>query len=286
MKKLSWLLLIIALISQYNLAKAQISWSMGMNVASNSYENMHPRVVADASGDPLVIWGRMSDESVFFSRWNGTAFTLPVKLNPSWLTVATASWMGSDIASKGDTVYVVMKQTPETESTSHIYIVTSFDGGITFSVPKQVEFIADSLSRFPTVTVDATGNPVVAFMKFDNMFADSRWAVTKSSDYGNTFSTDVKASGWSGADALVCDCCPGGIVGEGNNIAMLYRNNQNNIRDSWASISTDGGTSFTEGWNVDQNNWNLISCPATGPDGVIIGDSLYAVFMNGESGLS
>src|SRR5437773_2094840 len=96
-------------------AQSQITWNMGMNMASSSYSNMHPRIVVDGSGNPLVIWGRMSDESVYFSRWNSSAFTTPVKLNPSWLTVATASWMGPDIASHGDTVYVVMKQTPEAD---------------------------------------------------------------------------------------------------------------------------------------------------------------------------
>src|SRR5438552_2371774 len=79
-------------------AQSGVTWQMAMNVAANSYSNLHPRVVLDGSGNPMLIWGRASDESVFFSKWNGTAFTMPVKLNPSWLTVATASWMGPDIA--------------------------------------------------------------------------------------------------------------------------------------------------------------------------------------------
>jgi len=121
-------------------------------------------------------------------------------------------------------------------------------------------------------------------MKFDPSFGSARWVVTKSSDFGNTFSTDVKASGWSGAGAFVCDCCPGSITNSGNSVVMLYRDNLNNVRDSWAGISLDGGTSFSNGWNVDQNNWNISACPASGPDGVIIGDSLYSVFMNGAGG--
>ena len=274
--------ILIALLTSVRVfSNAQVTWGIETNVAASNYSNLHPRITVNASGEPLIIWGRMDDESVFFSRWNGSSFTTPIKLNLPWLTVATASWMGPDIASKGDTVYVVMKQTPEADMGSHIYIVSSFDGGLTFSSPLQVDNIADSISRFPAVTVDATGNPIVAFMKFDNLFMDSRWVVTRSSDYGNTFSTDVKASGWSGPGSLVCDCCPGSIICEGNNIAMLYRNNEDNIRDSWVGISTDGGSSFTDGWNVDQNNWNLFACPSTGPDGVIIGDSLYCVFMNG-----
>lgn len=243
---------------------------------------MHPRMSLDASGNPLVIWGRMSDESVFFSQWNGTMFTTPIKLNGT-LTVAGASWMGADIASHGDTVYVVMKQTPEADTASHIYIVHSYNGGMTFSAPLKIDNIADSISRFPTVTTDATGNPIVAFMKFNNTLGASRWAVSQSTDYGNTFSIDVKASGWGGATD-VCDCCPGAIVIEGNNCAMLYRNNNSNIRDTWMGVSATNSASFTNGCNIDNNNWMLMSCPSSGPDGIIIGDTVYSVFMNGESG--
>ena len=264
--------------------QSQITWSAGMNIAASSFGNMHPRMVIDANKNPVVIWGRMSDESVFIARWNGTAFTMPMKVNPTSLTIATASWMGPDIAAKGDTVYVVMKQTPEAADSCHIWIESSFDGGITFSAPVQVERIADSISRFPTVTTDGFGNPIVGFMKFNSSFLDSRWAVTRSNDFGSTFTTDVKASGWSGG--VVCDCCPGAIVNDASNTLMLYRDNTNNIRDQWAGISTDGGNTFSFGMPIDQNNWMITSCPSSGPDGAIVGDSLYSVYASSASGMS
>lgn len=264
-------------------AQCQITWNSGINISNNTYSNTHPRVTLDRAGNPLVIWGRMSDESVFFSRWTGTQFTTPVKLNPTWLTVATASWMGPDIASHGDTVYVVVKRTPEAADTNRIFIFRSFNGGSSFNAPVEFAFIADSISRFPTVTTDATGNPIVAFMKFNASFFDSRWVVTKSSDYGSTFTTDGKASGW-GNSADVCDCCPGAIISSGNNAAMLYRNNKMNIRDTWTGISNNNATTFSSGFQVDNNNWLLMSCPSSGPDGVIIGDTLFSTFMSSGSG--
>lgn len=264
-------------------AQSNITWNgMGMDIANNSYDNRHPRIALDGAGNPLVIWGRMSDESVFFSRWNGTMFTAPVKLNPSWLTVSMGSYLAPEIASKGDTVYVVVKRTPETVDTNRIFIFTSFNGGLSFNPPVELAFIADSLSGYPSVTTDATGNPIVAFMKSDQPFVNPRWVVTKSSDYGNTFSTDVKASGQSGG--VVCDCCPAAIINSGSNIIMLYRSNIGNIRDIWAGISPDYGNTFPLGLNVDQSNWNIFACPTSGPDAEIIGDTLYTVFMNGASG--
>lgn len=262
----------------------KINWKSTINLAPNNYSNNHPRISLDGSGNPLVIWGRSSDESVFFSKWDGAAFTTPVKLNPSWLTVATASWMGPDIASKGDTIYVVMKRTPENLDSNHIYIVSSFDAGATFSSPVRVEYIKDSLSRFPTVTIDDTGNPIVGFMKFNAAFADSRWAVSKSTDYGKSFSTDIKASGWSSQVSTVCDCCPGSIISAGNVTAMLYRDNNSNIRDIWTGISNNNSDNYNTGFSLDNGKWAINSCPASGPDGVILGDSIYTVYMSGSVG--
>jgi hypothetical protein len=279
MKQLFTLIAIALCIS----AHAQINWTGGDNISTSLYSNMHPRIALNRAGNPLVIWGKMGDESVLFSRWTGTTFTAPVKLNPSWLTIATASWMGPDIASHGDTVYVVVKRTPESNDTNRMYIFTSFDGGISFKPPVQFGFMGDSISRFPTVTTDATGNPIIAYMKFNSSFMDSRWVVIKSSDYGNTFSVETKASGW-GNSAEVCDCCPGAIVSEGASCAMLYRDNNNDIRDDWAGISTNSATSFTNGIALEKNNWMINSCPASGPDGVIIDDTIYSTFMSGASG--
>lgn len=265
-------------------AQNKINWDIGMNISSNVYGNMHPRIAMDRSGNPMVVWGRMSDGAVMFARWNGSSFATPLKINPSWLSTANASWMGPDIASKGDTVYVVVKRTPETSDTNHIYIISSFNGGVSFLPPVRVDYIADSLSRFPTVAVDVNGNPIVAFMKFNSSFMKSRWVVTKSTDYGKTFSKDVLASGYSGPNSEVCDCCPGALVTAGSTSAMLYRDNLNNIRDIWSGVSSNNNTSFNNGFRVDSTNWMIMSCPSSGPDGVIKGDSLYSVFLSGGSG--
>ena len=284
-KTMKYILLLVFVCSSF-LASAQkpITWSAGMNLAANSFGNLHPRITVDGRGNPLIIWGRASGESLFFSRYDGKNFTAPKQVNPMGIPIATASWMGPQIASKGDTVYIVMKQTPENLSTSHIYLVSSFDGGKSFSPAVRVDAIADSLSRFPTVTVDDRGNPIVAFMKFNAAFMDSRWAVTRSTDMGKTFLQDVKASGYSGKNALVCDCCPGTILSTPGVTAMLYRDNLSNIRDIWAGISRDESATFASGFHAENTNWNINSCPATGPDGVIIGDSLYSVFMSSGTG--
>lgn len=282
MKKIITLLSSVVLLNIS--AQSQITWTMGMNLNTSSSGNDRPRVVMNAAGNPLVLWGHTS--RAMFSRWNGTTFTTPVMLNPMTMTIAEANWMGPDIASHGDTIYVVFKQTPEADTASHIYLVRSFDGGINFSLPFRVDWITDTITRFPTVVADETGNPVVAYMRFDMGFMEAQWVVVKSTDFGSTFSPSVLASGWSSVTSTVCDCCPGSIVNSGSIVAVPYRDNNSNIRDIWAGISADGGATFAQGVGVDQGSWMIPACPASGPDAVIFNDTLYTTYMSASAGTS
>jgi hypothetical protein len=278
----SRILLILLSIFCFKNSDAQVSWSAPVSIAANTFGNYWPRIALDRNNKPLVIWGQSSGSKVNFSRWNGTSFTTPVALNMASMPAFFANWAGSTIATFGDTVYVAFKQTPETDSTKHIYLLRSFNGGQSFMAPVRVDYVADSLSRFAHVTTDAIGNPVVAFMKFDPGFGNARYVVARSMDFGASFMADRKASGYN--NALVCDCCPGTILNYGNRYIMLYRNDLNDIRTIWAGISNDNGNSFS-GLEVDNTNWSINSCPSTGPDGIVVGDTLYTVFRSSATGM-
>ena len=181
------------------------------------------------------------------------------------ISIFADSWAGPDLASKGDTVYAIFKA--KSEDTAGIYIVRSFNGGATFSMPARVDNIPGYSSRFPTITTDAAGQPVVGFMKFNTGFTSARWVVIRSTDFGAGFSADALASSYNGEP--VCDCCPGTVVSTGNNVALLYRNNWSDKRTSWAGISMNGGAMFPSGMEVDKTNWTISACPSSGPDGVI-----------------
>lgn len=259
-------------------AQNGITWQNVVPVAQSHFGNNHPRITCNENGEAYMVWGRTSDQSIQFAYWNGSSFSTPIKLNFS--NVATASWMGPDIASRNDTIYVVIKSVPEDDPDSHMYLLSSFDGGRNFKQPVRIDDIGTDISRFPTIAIDQFGNPVVAYMRFDSIFKESRWVVTRSEDFGKTFLPSVLASGW-GKSTEVCDCCPGSIICEGSTCAVFYRDNNKNMRDTWVSLSKDNAESFTTGFNVDNNNWNLSNCPASGPDGVLLEDNIFSVFMNG-----
>lgn len=258
---------------------AQITWSSAIAVTSaGTGNNLHPRIALNRSGDPYVLWGK-TDTRAYFSKWNGTSFN-PPSVPSGALTVFAQSWAGPDMAVHGDTIYISMKVTPEGDTSHNCYLAHSYDGGMTFAMPVRIDHIDTSISRFPIVTANASGNPVVAFMKFNASFMNAQYVVARSTDGGATFSADVLASG---SGNPVCDCCPATVVSSGANVIMLYRDNASNIRDTWAGLSGDGGMTFPVHMNVDGNTWLKTSCPASGPDGFVIGDSIYSVFMSGDT---
>lgn len=274
------ILLLLLLIGKGINAQTGITWSPATEIATDSYGNGHPRIAIDGSGNPLVIWGKNNSKQVFFTRWTGSSFSIPIPLNPPSIPIFAASWAGPDMAAHGDTVYVVFKETPE--HTGGVYIACSQDGGATFLDIERVDNVADSLARFPSVATNQDGQPLVAFMKFNPGWENPRHVLAKSLDYGQTFTKDVLGSGFSGG--IACDCCPSSVISSENTTALLYRDNLNNLRNNWAGISLDGGNTFGNGIEIDNTNWNVNICPSSGPDGVIIGDKLYSVFMSAASG--
>ena len=274
---------ILIMFGSFQAFSQTITWGTPITVTTGTGSNLHPRIKLNRSGNPYILWGK-TDTRTYFSKWNGTAFTTPIVPSGS-LTIFAQSWAGPDLAALGDTVYVSMKVTPETSNTNYCYLAHSYNGGSSFSPPVRIDNIDTNTSRFPIVTTTANGNPLIAFMKFNAaLLSNAHYVVSRSTDYGLTFSADTPASRSVGGE--VCNCCPSTIISSGSTAIMLYRNNLSNLRDMWAGISNDGGISFTNHLTVDNTNWNISSCPASGPNGFVIGDSIYTVFMSGATGTS
>ncbi len=248
----------------------------------NTYGKTRPRIVVDSNGTPVVMWGRKTNDKVYVARLDGNSFTTPVSVVPGSEEAFVSDWAGPDIASNGNDVFVTYHSQPEAEG--FVYVVKSSDGGVSFGDTVKAESAAVEQSRFPVITVDPNGNPAVMFMKFEGNWIDPQYVVANSPDGGSTYLDDVNAS--EIAPGEVCDCCPAALLSEGQRQVAMFRNNDNNLRDLWVTISNDNGADFDTGDDMDPNNWIINSCPSTGPDGYINGDSLYTVWMSAGQGES
>jgi hypothetical protein len=275
-------LFIAGLMASNTIQAQSLNWSSEINVAMGSmYGNVRPRLAITAGNVPVVMWGGgMCTEPLYVARWNGTGFGTPVQITPNIVDPFVMNWGGPDIAASDNTVFAVFKRQPE--MMNYIYIVKSTDGGITWSDTTRVETMTGAYARFPSLAVTSSGNPAVMFMTFNSSWGNAEYVVANSIDGGQTFQMPVNVS--AAASAEVCDCCPGYIEIQGNTQVASFRRNNNNMRDMWASVSTNSGVTFPTTMDVDNTNWMINSCPSSGPDPYLWNDSLYTVFMSGSTG--
>ena len=274
---LFFLLLPIFSFGQYlNLSAAYIL-SSG---PSEGYER--PRVVITANNSPFVIWSKPSTPKAIKARkWNGNSFDSTFNLVNSDLM--PTGFIGPEIAANGDTVYLIF------ESLLHnnhvIYLKRSLDGGITFSDTIRVSDNSNTHKfAMPNISVREDGNPVVSYMECLPNWTDWKQVVKTSFNFGMSFSsaTDVSAL----APGEPCDCCQSTLVTNGNNVYLLFRNDDNNVRNTYIAKSTDDGLTFTDTQDLDDINWMLNACPTSSPVGAVIGDSIMVVRRNGGSGVN
>jgi hypothetical protein len=166
--------------------------------------------------------------------------------------------------------------------TGNIYVTKSSDGGVTWGAPVQANINSPGMVDLPSIAVSDAGNPSVMFMGFDSVMLNPFYAVATSADGGATYpvATPVSAVGMS----EVCDCCPGYMAIKGNYFVPAWRRNDANMRDMWVNISSDGGTTYNTGLDVDNTNWMLSSCPSSGPSPYLTVDSIIVAYMSGASG--
>jgi hypothetical protein len=134
----------------------------------------------------------------------------------------------------------------------------------------------------PNIAIKDDGNPVVSYMQYLLNWMEPKQMVNISVNFGDTFMGSVEGSFLAPGEP--CDCCKSSLVCSGNDVFLLFRNNDNNARNSYISKSLDGGFSFTATADMDDYNWMLNSCPATTPRGILFQDSLFVIKRSGATG--
>jgi len=258
-------------------AQNTVLWGDSMVVASTPQPITAPRVVLLNDGTPLVTWGTSGNSSqIWCSRFENGAFSSPVGVVQEPYNPSLFGFGGYDVAVSDSLVFIVFEQIQE-----GIFLARSDDGGLTFSPPNLVQGpISGGYATISSVAVDGTGNPVVSYIRDKN---GATYEIRRSIDGGFNFQDPVTANA-PAPGGNVCECCSSDILTSGDSVWLLFRNNNQNIRDIWVSRSNDLAATFDIASDVDATDWQLNTCPIAGPRMARSGDSLITVWVSGASG--
>lgn len=276
-------LFLILIFSFYNWnLYSQIIWGNEVEIGNASNNGIvRPRLALTDDNRAMVIMTRIQNGQIYFTQEEIAGnFSTPIPLLPSSMQSYIANWTGPDMDAHGDTIVVVFKALPFEQG--HIYSIRSIDGGLSFSDTIRVDNHLTYRAWMPSMAMDANGNPLITYMVHDANSSNPRYVYSRSTDGGQTYTNEQEIAAIVSGEA--CDCCPAEMVSSGNKQVLLFRNNESNIRDIYGVYSNDNGATFGSGDNIDETNWLINACPASGPHGTFIDSNLYSVYMSSASG--
>ncbi|GAB2640805.1 hypothetical protein GCM10027035_38330 [Emticicia sediminis] len=168
---------------------------------------------------------------------------------------------------------------------SEIRFTVSKDGGKTWTSPTSVDTDTTKLTRgFFDAVLLANDEIAVAYLKdvkgsTKHEERDLRLAITKN----GIFQAEKLI------DAVVCDCCNiSMVVDAAGALHMVYRDNNNDIRDMSHIVSKDNGATFSAPKTLYADKWEIKGCPHAGATTVSVKNEQYATWFsgtqNGQSG--
>ena len=250
-------------------------WSQPIEVASGVSASLRPRIALDNQDNPIVIFAQNANSNQLYkTKFNNNAFEPIVNLATASPYVSSAA--GPEIAFADDIIYISFEDENE-----GVYMLKSINGGNTFSDTVRVDNVHNK-AVLPNVNIKSDFNPLLSFTRVNSSWTQINQVVSNSIDGGQTFLQDVSASVITPNQP--CECCFSKVVSEGNTQVSIFRNNDNNVRNFYASVSNDGGQSFSDYLEIDLLDWNLNACPDAGPDAYLKNGKLFITYRSGSLG--
>lgn len=169
---------------------------------------------------------------------------------------------------------------------SNIVYCVSKDGGSTWTSPVSVDSDPKQgiVRGFFDAVVLPNGEVAVAYLKdvansTKHEERDLRMVVTKN----GAFQPERVI------DPVVCDCCPISMLIDANGaLNIVYRDNNDNIRDMAKMISTDNAETFSKSQILHNDEWKINGCPHSGAVATTAGKGALFAWYSGaekESGI-
>lgn len=218
---------------------------IGSNALSGSLNAETPSLALDASGDPVVTWRTVSASPLFsniqVARWDGSTWINiggKLDVNDSGNTDFLSFNPSVALTSSGNPVVAWS----ETDGTSRNIYVKRWDGSTWAQVGGKLDANTDKNAFRPSLALDGSGNPVVA------------WNEAATNSAGSVYVKRWNGSVWAqvGFDAL--DVNTNGTIGAGGLSLALDGNGNPTV--AWADFDGMSYNAHVKRWN--NGVWEIV----------------------------
>ncbi len=254
-----------------------------------------PYLTQDQQGNPVLCWVQAQDTMGNYllmyarSKDGGKTFGEPVTVSTSQGVYPHDENLSKILFKKnGDilAMFAVQNPNPENSYAGLVKYSQSFDGGKTWTGPKQLAQDAENSidERYFDIALLPTGEIAAIWLDSRKNTPKEGSSLYFSSTSGRNGFTYEKV-----IDQQLCQCCRTDLFVDGTGkLHAAYRAILNDsIRDMMHLVSADNGQTFAPRERISVDNWAIKGCPHTGPTLAWNQSGLHAAWytMGGGSGV-
>jgi hypothetical protein len=216
-----------------------------------------PQVAVTAKGEVYVAFGRNSSFYCAASLDDGRTFKRPVLVG-SLEKAALGRRRGPRIAATERGVVV----SAISHADGNLAAWFSPDRGATWSAAARINSVTNAAREgLHAMTGDGKGMVHAAWLDLRSGKTEL-WGAA-SPDGGRTWGENRLI--YKSPDGHICECCHPSLAVDGRGrVWAMWRNWLNGARDMYASVSEDGGRTFSSARKLGNGTWTLKACPMDG----------------------
>ena len=240
-------------------------FSENIRITESSHDQKFPEVAIDNNMIYLT-WVSISgnNKNIMYSKSdnNGESFSYPIQINYINNNIIAYGQSGPKISIYNNKVYITY--TDDRSGLTSIYLNISSDYGETW---QEEILISDTpyLNMYQDSKVDSQGNLHLVYYNYAANYHldDVRYRFYELGI--NEFNSSIQL-GIVTDNMEPCDCCqPDLEIDNNGDVYVIYRNNEQNIRDSYIAVKRYGDADFSEYFQASNFQDFIGFCPSSGP---------------------
>ena len=231
-----------------------------------SANQKYPELVSTDDGTLHLVWFRElgSNKNIMYSKSidDGMTFSDPIQINQNSNSIVAYAQSGPQIKVRGNELLTIYMD--HRSGLTNIYMNYSLDNGLTWS---EDILLSDQsyLQAYTDFEVAPDGTIHLVYYSYNQNYSFNSVRYSMAQSGSLIFSPSI-AVGITTDSQEPCDCCqPDLEISDNGDIYLAYRNNINDIRDTYIAIKPNGSNSFNQPIRASFHNDYNNHCPSSGP---------------------